>query len=779
MASDYNEFLSSKIPVAEPAGFDIEQGELNSLLMPFQKKIDQWAIKRGRAAVFADCGLGKTFLQLEWSHQIIKRMGGSALIFAPLAVARQTIEEGEKFGISVNLCTSMADVKPGINITNYDKMHHFRPDFRCIVLDESSILKGFDGKTSTALKKFAEPIPYRLACTATPAPNDLVEICNHAEFLGIMREKEIKALFFKQGMGDKTVHEWTLRGHSKIHFYQWLASWSVAIRKPSDIGFDDTGYDLPELVINQVSVESDYKKQGLLFALEAQTLSERRDARRASLEDRVMAAAELVNNSDEQWLVWCDLNAESEALAAAIADACEVRGSDKPEHKEKSLIGFAHGSIRCLVSKPTIAGFGMNFQKCHNMIFVGLSDSYEQIYQATRRCWRFGQDQPVNVYIITSNQEGAVVKNIRRKEQQMSDMFDELVVHMRDFQMDRSMRDEMAYQEKTQSGKKWKLMLGDCIERIKDVDDESVGISIFSPPFPGMYAYSNSSRDIGNTRNIEEMLNHFEFLMPELLRVTMPGRSCLVHLTQEPVFKGKDGHVGLRDFRGETIRRMEANGWIYYGEVAIDKNPQLKAIRTKESTLQFKTLSSDSSKVRMAMADYLLQFIKPGDNPEPVKAGTHPRWNPNGGWITPQEWIRWARPIWYATDWAPDGDGIGETDVLNVKAAREKDDERHLAPLQLGVIERAIKLWSNPGDLVLDPFNGIGSTGYKALQLNRQYIGIELKESYYKQAIKNLKSVDYIEQQDLFSLMENTLELTGEPDEDEIESEDLVLAEDF
>lgn len=294
---------------------------------------------------------------------------------------------------------------------------------------------------------------------------------------------------------------------------------------------------------------------------------------------------------------------------------------------------------------------------------------------------------------------------------------------------------------KENSGDRWRLLLGDCVERTREVEDGSVGLSVFSPPFPGMYVYSDSERDMGNSRTIEELVEHFGFLIPELLRVLMPGRSCCVHLTQTIRVKYLDGYSGLRDFRGAVIAAMERAGFIYYGEVAIDKDPQVKAIRTKDQGLLFKSLAKDASRMHMALADYLLQFRKPGENPEPIRAGISERYDNPDGWITAEEWIEWAAPVWYrASEHYPGG--IRETDVLNVQVARDNADERHIAPLQLGVIERAVRLWSNPGDLVFSPFAGIGSEGVGALRNGRRFIGIELKPSYYETAARNLMAAE-------------------------------------
>lgn len=731
---NYKEFLASKRICAKESGFEAES--MSEALFPFQRDIVRWTLRRGRAAIFADTGLGKTAMQLEWARHVVEKTGGKVLILAPLAVSRQTAKEGEKFGIGATVCRGASDLREGVNITNYERLHHFdSSEFAGIALDESSILKSFDGKTRRNLTNFAASIHYRLACTATPAPNDIDELANHAEFLGVMSGKEMLALFFVQD--GNTTHKWRLKRHATEDFWAWVSSWAFAIRKPSEIGYEDGAYNLPPLTVEQVSVGSVAISEGRLFGVEAQTLMERRKARRESLEDRVNAVIEIVaQEPDEQWLLWCDLNAESEALRRAIPGAVEVRGSDSPEHKEKSLLGFAAGEIEVLVSKPSIAGHGMNFQSCARMAFVGLSDSFEQLFQATRRCWRYGQTREVKSYIVTSEQEGAVVANINRKEKQASEMMDQLVASVGSevYRPDEYDQDETG-------GEEWSLYRGDCVERIQEVANESVGLTVTSIPFASMYAYTDSSRDVGNIRDLDELVNHLSYLIPELYRVTRPGRNCVIHVTQAVAFKATDGFSGLIDQRGRVIQAMVDAGWIYYGEVTIEKNPQVKAVRTKDHGLMFKSLANDASKMHMAMADYLLQFKKPGDNDAPIRAGISEKYQTPGGWITNEEWINWASPVWWMASKDRPG-GIRETNVLNVSAARTEKDERHLCPLQLDVIERCIKLWSNPDDLILDPFNGIGSTGHVALAQRRRYLGIELKDTYYQQSARVLRTAE-------------------------------------
>lgn len=751
---NYDEFVNSKRAIVPPSGFDIDATTINEQLFAFQRDIVRWALRRGKAAIFADCGLGKTPMQLEWAKHVSDRTDGDILILAPLAVAQQTAREGSKFGISVNVARTASQLRPGINIANYERVGHFDPvQFSGIVLDESSILKAQFGLMRKKITDFASSIPYRLAASATPAPNDMVELINHAEFFGIMSEAEIKALFFTQD--GNSSNKFRLKRYAEEDFWRWMASWSVALRKPSDLGYSDDGFVLPPCTIHQHTVDLDAFQTGMLFAVEAVGLDEQRKARRASLGDRVAVAAEMVNASDAPWLVWCDLNDESTALAKAIPGSIEVTGSDTPEHKEDAMLGFSEGRYRVLVTKASIAGFGMNWQHCANVAFVGLSHSYEQYYQAVRRSWRFGQKNEVNVHVITSVADGSIVNNIERKEAQAMEMFDRIVQHMsvNTDLVGSQGKEEMDYREDVAHGHDWTLYLGDSVKTIDHLADDSVGLSVFSPPFPGMYVYTNSPHDMGNVKDIDQMIDQFRYLMgPEkLLRAMMPGRNVFVHITQGVAQKARDGYIGIKDFRGKIIQMMQDEGWIYYGEVVIDKDPQLKAMRTKDHGLMFKSLVNDSAKMHAAMPDYLLQFKKPGDNPVPIRAGLTNRYENADGWVTSDQWILWARPIWYAADYEPGtwkegytgdpcADGIRETDVLNVRQARETDDERHLCPLQLGVIERVVKVWSAPGDLVYSPFTGIGSEGYIALKEGRKFVGCELKESYWKSAVRNLDS---------------------------------------
>lgn len=715
----YAEFLQAKAITAPATGLQ-EVPALNPALFQFQRDITAWALKRGRAAIFADCGMGKTFMQLEWARHV----PGDVLILAPLAVAKQTVHEGEHFGIAVHYCRDQSQVKPGINITNYEMLDHFDPlKFAGIVLDESSILKAYDGKTRTAIIEAFRHTPFRLACTATPAPNDYMELGNHAEFLGVMTRAEMLSMYFVHDGGE--TQTWRLKGHAQNDFWKWLASWAVMIRKPSDLGYEDGDFILPPCDLHEHVLRLDRATDGYLFALEAVTLQDRIAARRESVAERVEECARLVNGNDESWVVWCNLNSESEALARAIPDAVEIRGSNGIEEKERALEDFAEGRARVIVTKPSIAGWGLNWQHCRNVTFVGLSDSWEQFYQAVRRCWRFGQHRNVNVHLIVAETEGAVLKNIKDKERAAAEMAENIVVHMRDemrANITGTRRMTTEYKREVGEGDGWTLHLGDCVEVVHEIPSDSIHYTIFSPPFASLYTYSASDRDMGNCKDDAEFMRHFGYLVADLYRVTMPGRLVSFHCMNLPTSKVNHGVIGIRDFRGELIRLFESHGWIFHSEVCIWKDPVTAMQRTKALGLLYKQLKKDSAMSRQGIPDYLVTMRKPGDNPERVTKDPHD--------FPVDMWQRYASPVWM---------DINPSDTLQFRSAREHEDERHICPLQLDVIKRGIELWTNPGDIVLSPFAGIGSEGYMALQLGRRFVGAELKESYWRQACENLR----------------------------------------
>jgi len=742
----YKEFLIQK------EISDIETGHnpkpINSLLYDFQKAITRWAIKRGRAAIFADCGLGKTPIQLEWSKQIHEKYNKPILILAPLAVSKQTIQEGIKFGIDVHLCRDQSHAINGINITNYEMLHKFKTsEFIGIVLDESSILKSFTGKYRTQIIESFCHTPYRLACTATPAPNDYMELGNHSEFLGVMTRPEMLSSFFINDAGD--TGKWKLKGYAQSKFWKWVCSWAVMLNLPSDLGFENDGFILPKIEIHNHIVKYDKPHPGKLFALNAKTLSERRTARKETIKKRSEIAVQLIKKSKASWLLWCNLNAESDILKKSISKSVEIKGADSIEHKENSMLGFSNGNIKILITKPKIAGFGLNWQHCSNVIFMGLSDSYESYYQAVRRCWRFGQKNKVNIHIITANIEENVIKNIIRKEKDALKMREEMIKNMSNIsknEIKKRTRSKFEYKKAKKTGDNWTAYLGDAVEVIKEIDSDSIGYSIFSPPFASLFTYSNSARDMGNCRSKETFLKHFQFLIKELFRVIIPGRLVSVHCMNLPSTITNDGFIGMKDFRGDIIRYFEKEKFIYHSEVCIWKDPLIQAVRTKIITLVHKQVVKDSSRCTQGFADYIVTFRKPGINPKPISRGAgfedyigdnkipdvkktnDPKTNKHSHEI----WQRYASPVW---------SDINQTRTLNYRRAKAEKDEKHICPLQLDVIDRCLELWSAPGDIVLSPFAGVFSEIYCAVKMERKAIGIELKESYFEQGIRNMEQL--------------------------------------
>jgi hypothetical protein len=432
MDDRYLEFVRAKLAAIPPVGITRDVPIIDGLF-PHQRALVRWALRRGRAAIFADTGLGKTRIQIAWADAVCREEGYDVLILAPLAVAQQTAAEAASVGVAVNHAHDASEVEPGITITNYDRLHKFDTSrFGAVVLDESSVIKHHNSKTLQDLLDAFARTPYRLCATATPAPNDWTELGTHAEFLGIRSRAEMLAEFFVHDGGE--TQTWRLKGHAKHAFWQWVATWGAMLRSPADLGFDASAYNLPTLHVHQHMVKADNPTvtPGMLFALEATDLMARRNARKDSLDARVRACADIVNANDEPWVVWCDLNAEGDALRAAIPDAVEIRGSDTAPDKERKLIDFAAGNIRVLVTKPSIAGWGLNWQHCRNVGFVGVTDSWEAYYQAVRRCWRFGQKRDVHVHIFASEQEGSVVANLRRKEKDALAMSDALAAEVLD-----------------------------------------------------------------------------------------------------------------------------------------------------------------------------------------------------------------------------------------------------------------------------------------------------------------------------------------------------------
>lgn len=764
---NYDVFLQSKHATAPASGFDPVM-PLSDILRGDQSAITRWALRRGRAAVFADTGLGKTFIEVEWANHVAFHMGSRVLILAPLAVAHQTISEAARLNVDIAYVQDQAQAdasNQAIVITNYDRLANFDPArFAGVVLDESSILKAFSGATKKRLVQMFQSTHYRLACTATPSPNDVMELGNHSEFLGVMPSHEMLARWF---INDSMHHtNYRLKGHARADFWRWVVSWAVCEGKPSDLGYPDEGFDLPPLELYEHLVAVDHARaqaSGQLFVNGTQSATALWREKAATVADRCAAAAAIVRaEPDEAWAVWCDTNEEADRLAALLPEAVEVRGSDSLAEKERKLTAFSTGQARIIITKSEIAGFGLNWQHCARTCYVGLTYSFEKFYQTLRRFYRFGQRRSVQAHLICAESEGNVLETIKRKQSEHAALQAEMIAAQRQYgEIGHHQADlQLAPVETDEAGGDgWKLLLGDCVTRTQDLEPESVDFTIFSPPFGNLYVYSDSEADMGNCVDHQEFFQHFSYLIPELLRVTRPGRLCAVHCKDLPTYKNRDGAAGLYDFPGELRAAFERGGWQFHSRVTIWKDPVIEASRTNNHGLLFRNFSERAEVCRQGAADYLLIFRKhvegmpdkqvqqrrtPGDY-----IGTSPptSYKDERDYAI-QVWQRYASPVWFDID---------QTDVLNFQIARENEDEKHICPLQLGVIRRCIDLWTMPGELVFSPFAGVGSEGVAALELGRRFVGIELKRAYWQHARRYLEDAAFQQAQP------NFLDLIEEP----------------
>lgn len=708
----YNEFLKAKEKEHISTGFKVDINTLNNNLFEFQKYIIEIALQKGRFAVFADCGLGKTLIQLEWSYHVSNYTNGKVLILAPLAVVEQTKDEAKKF----NICMD------NIDIINYDQIDNIECSiYSGIVLDESSILKGQNSKTKEKLFYKFNNTPYKLCCTATPSPNDHTELGNHCEFLGSMTYREMLAMYFVHDGGETS--KWRLRKHAQDDFWRFVCTWSISVDKPTTLGFEMEGYQLPD--INYIEhIIPTKKDDGLLFRDGIVSATELHQDLRLTLDQRINKVAELVNDSDDQWIIWGLQNRETDMLNKLIIDSRNVQGSDQAEKKANDLIGFAHKDYRNLITKTSIASFGMNYQQCCNMVFCSYDFKFEAFYQAVRRCYRFGQKNTVNVHILVPDSQMNVRETIIEKEHKHKEMIENMAKYSS--QTDYSIIKNQDVNLKEIKTKDYWLMNGDCVQEIKKVKDESVHLTIFSPPFAELYVYSDKSEDMGNVSSYDEFCTHFSYLLPELNRVMKSGRIVAMHCMDVPLQKGKDGIIGLRDFSGMLIQMMSDSGFVYHARTTIWKDPVVEMQRTKALGLLHKQIKKDSSMSRVGIPDYILFFRKIGDNQEPIRHQAEDSTQPD--YLPVDLWQKYASPVWYDVNYSR---------TLQYTTARDNNDEKHICPLQLDTIERILHLYSNEGDTVLSTFGGIGSEGVMAIKNNRKSISIELKESYFNVNAKN------------------------------------------
>jgi DNA modification methylase/superfamily II DNA or RNA helicase len=725
---NYIQFLEKKQKRLILSGFDVNESELNSNMFDFQKFIVKKALKAGKYAIFADCGLGKTLMQLEWANQVSKYTNKPVLILCPLAVSGQTIKEAEKFGLFCERLKS--DVFGfGVYITNYEQLENIDcSNFSGVVLDESSILKNFTGVYKRLIiDKFSEA-SYKLACTATPAPNDLNEIGNHSEFLDVMDANDMRMRWF---IRDEGMNIYRLKGHAESDFYGWISSWASVLRTPKDIGFDSDGYNLPPLNYFEKQIATNKKNNGKLFNDTSVNATEFNKELRLTIIPRLESVSEIVNNSTEPFIIWVNQNEEEEMICKLVPDAVAVRGNESPKIKESKLLGFASGDFRVLVTKKKIAQFGLNYQHCRNQIFASLDFSFEGLYQSVRRSYRFGQTNEVNIWLITTDTMTNVLSTIHRKQEQFNEMMEQITrqVNVKKYGL------KSEYLKREDKSDWYHIMNGDSIDLIKEIPDNSIDMSIFSPPFSNLFTYSDSIRDMGNCISDDEFFEQQRFLLKELYRIIKPGRLVCVHTKDLARYKNSSGYSGMWDFTGEYHRAMESVGFRYHSKVTIWIDPVLEMQRTKTQRLLYKQVTSDSSYSGIGMPEYVTIFRKWEGNEEdwtPVSNKSKENFDLN-------TWQKWASPVWM---------DISRTNVLNnYQGAKGEKDEKHICPLQLDIIERCIGMWSNKGETIFTPFMGIGSEVYQAVKMGRKGVGIELKDSYFDLAKRNIKTVVDIKNQ--------------------------------
>jgi DNA modification methylase len=739
-------------------------GEPAGYLFDYQKWVVEAALRKERFAVFADCGLGKTPIQLDWARLAGEAHGGRTLILAPLQVVPQTIGEAARFyGDTLPIADlrdraalkAWLDDGPGIGITNYEKIDGTTDTLAvsAVVIDESSVLKASMGVRRTSLVNAFRGVRWKLCCSATPAPNDRLEYAEHAYFLEVVRStREFLAMFFVNRDGN-----WQLKHHGEKAFYRHLASWSVFMRSPAAYHFADNRQALPKLEMRYPRVDlTDAQRAAarrwergdqpsLLGATPGGITSRTKVMQIAhgfeldGTEIRRFPArkpadiAGLVNgdHGDEQVIVWVTFDEEGTQLGRLIPDAVVISGKTPQARRTDLIDAFrrAGDGPRVLICKASMLGHGLNLQACRIQIFSSMSDSFERFYQAIRRSHRYGQTRPVIVYVPLTELDEPMLRNVLAKQAtweadagRQEQAYIE-VLRPRDSTERKSLMTEPQVELDRDGTDRWTLVLGDAVAHMPTMAAESMDLAVFSPPFANLFTYSSEAADMGNVRSDDEYRLQWEFFAPELFRIMKAGRVVAVHCMDVIRFAGAHGYRHTYDYPSDLRAGMERAGFRYHARIAIDKDPQVQATRTKDANLLFVTLKRNALDSHPQASECLLIFRKPGEAAAKVHADD----------ISNVEWISWAHHIWY---------DIRATDVLNAALGKEHDDERHICPLQLGLIERCVRLWTNRDETVFSPFAGIGSEGVESLRWGRRFYGIELKRSYFDTARRFLTTAE-------------------------------------
>lgn len=891
---DYDDFTDTKFVAHVPSGFNVSLDALSPHLFRWQKIVTQWALMTGQVALFEECGLGKTTQGLEIATHVANHTNLPVIWLSPLSVAFQTQAEANKFGYVARYVRSEEEarrVDSPIIIANYEMLKHFNTShFGGVILDESSILKNYVGMMKRQIMARFHGTAFKYAMSATPSPNDHLELGNHSAFLDVMPSDEMIARFFIND--SMNAGGYRLRHHGRSAFWEWVATWAVCLSKPSDIGYDDDGYILPPPELIEVPVNVDHSRahaQGQLFLDGSLSSTKMWSDKSATLQDRIARAVEVVKaEPNECWVVWVDTNEEADLMQAALPEAVEVRGNHHPTIKEKRLQAFSDGTVRILITKKEIASFGLNWQHCARMVFVGLTYSFEQFYQALRRSYRYGNPRTVKAFLIIAETEQGIRQSLMGKWAAHEEMQREMVAAMKITGLGETARKTLgATETDIDIGDHYTIHLGDAIPTLAGMEEGSIDHTVNSPPFRELYIYSDKKADLGNAGSHSEFYQHYRYYARELSRVLKVGGRACIHCKDLPLYANRDGAMGLSDFPGDLIGLHEEEGLTLVNWITVWKDPVIEMQRTKNAGLLWsEAFCKRAERARQGMADYVLVFEKGGkpitNTPAPVPASVVTRcvdlWanpsdfvyapgyndakgfeatpqNPSRRWAlvfwdiekvgedvspvverlmdgrifihrvgTPadmtkliirckefnlvfhsrvaltdgtwlvvfrkwvdpmpethvthklkaskhkfigkdgpkywkndrdysiQVWQRYASPVWFDLEGLPTTHSdiwmnIKQTNVLNGTVAREDADEKHICPLQLDLIELCLMRYSEPGQVILSPFAGIGSEGVVSLKLSRRFVGVELKRAYWEQARKHLREAEFMARQ--------------------------------
>lgn len=812
-AEDYQAFLRSKVPVVQGDGFD-PPSPCPEWFKPHQRDVCNWAISKGRAALFESFGLGKTVQMLQLAKWVHEHTGGRFLLVAPLGVRHQFIvNDGPRMGMKITYCRTDAEVEAADTpfiITNYERVREgdITPvHFTGAGLDEASGLREYGSKTTQNFVRMFGDVKFLFVATATPSPNDLIELINYADFLRIMDRGQALTRFFQRDSTE--AGNLTLYPHEEHNFWLWVASWAVFVTKPSDLGHDDTGYDLPEMNVIWHEVEGDHGKAGdfkdrdgnpLMFSNQKGGIVAVSKNRRKTKDTRISKAAELIRQADpnDHWIIWHYLESEREQITKEIPESVAVYGKQDLEERENHVLDFEAGKIRILSSKPELLGSGCNFQRhCHKAIFIGPTDKFNDFIQAVHRIYRFLQDKPVEIHIIFADTQYDTVVIMKRKWEQ----HDLLTARMRAILKEHGISGEalrmkfertMGCTRQEASGKAYRAINNDCVAELYTWPDDCVDEIVTSIPFSDHYEYSPSLNDFGHNQGDGGFFEQFEFLVPQMLRVLRPGRVACIH-TKDRIEYGTmtgRGMYSVNEFSDKTVQAMKKHGFVYQGRIVIDTD----VVRENDQSYRLGHTENgkDSTKMGCGSNEYVLLFRKwePSMSPNQTANGPFPvrktkdeypiakwqldasgTWRSNGNeLVSPAQlasmdvselynwWRKFAAEHSYDL---PTHEFITETiekqgrlpatmmlvapvarnpdiwtdiiriDTLNTDLSR-RTSERHVCPLQMDVIERLIRRYSNPGEIILDPFGGIGSVPYVAIRSGRIGWGIELSVPYWQ-----------------------------------------------